>query len=227
MLNCYTSGEYLKENPGWHEADSAWKARHVIKFLKEHLPAPASICDIGCGAGEICRQVSDAFPASEVVGYDISPQAHAIAVKKTSDRLAFRLGEAWPDGRHFDLAMAIDVFEHVEDYFAFLRETRRKADNQLYNIPLDLSVQIVLRGGPLLRNWRDIGHIHVFTKDLALEALRSTGHQVVHWIYIGGATPSQSPRSKLLEIPRRALFHLDADLTVRVLGGYSVLALCR
>lgn len=227
MQHLYTSGDYLKENPGWHEEDSTWKARHIIAFLRENLPMPRSICDIGCGAGEICRLVSAAFPTTEMMGYDISPQAHAIAVKKVSDRLSFRLGEAWGDGRHFHLAMAIDVFEHVENYFEFLRHTRQKADRQLYNIPLDISVQIVLRGAPLVRNWRDIGHIHVFTKDLAVEALRATGHEIVAWRYIGGTTPSQSTRSRLLDIPRKALFHLDPDLAVRVLGGYSLLAFCR
>jgi hypothetical protein len=35
--------------------------------------------------------------------------------------------------------------------------------------------------------WKAVGHIHVFTKGLALETLRATGREVVDHFYTPGA----------------------------------------
>ena len=50
----------------------------------------------------------------------------------------------------FDLLLMLDVFEHVEDYIGLLRAVRSKAKQKLFHIPLDLSVQSVLRRDGLL-----------------------------------------------------------------------------
>jgi len=44
--------------------------------------------------------------------------------------------------------MAIRLFEHVEDYLGFLRKMKTKATFKVFHIPLDLSVQTVLRMSP-------------------------------------------------------------------------------
>ena len=49
----YLDGTYLDKNPGWHEEDSAWKAEKILKILKRNKLKPSSICEVGCGAGEI------------------------------------------------------------------------------------------------------------------------------------------------------------------------------
>lgn len=68
----------------------------------------------------------------------------------------------------FDVVMAIDVFEHVEDFFGFLRSLREKGTYKIFHIPLDLSVQWVLRSSPLIKQRLSVGHIHHFTKETAL-----------------------------------------------------------
>jgi 2-polyprenyl-3-methyl-5-hydroxy-6-metoxy-1,4-benzoquinol methylase len=50
---------------------------------------------------------------------------------------------------YFDVVMAIDVFEHVEDYLGFIRRLRVKGEYKVFHIPLDLSVQTVLRVSPI------------------------------------------------------------------------------
>jgi hypothetical protein len=37
----------------------------------------------------------------------------------------------------------MDVVEHLEDYFSFLREIRPKGEFKMLHIPLDLSVQTI------------------------------------------------------------------------------------
>ena len=52
MESIYTDGTYLKQNPNWHQDDSAWKADHILSLLKRNgVEAPGSICEVGCGAG--------------------------------------------------------------------------------------------------------------------------------------------------------------------------------
>src|SRR2546423_11919505 len=149
MDSIYTDGTYLRNNPAWHADDSAWKARHVATMLERHALHPPSVCEIGCGAGEILRELSTMLdPGTRFTGYEISSDAYALCRSKASARMDFRLGNLLDEEVHFDLVMAIDVFEHVEDYFTFLRKLRTKATHKIFHIPLELSAQMVFRGRP-------------------------------------------------------------------------------
>jgi len=53
----YRSNEYLKNNPTWHVEDSPWKAKQILKIIGNNNLQPNSICEIGCGAGEILHQL--------------------------------------------------------------------------------------------------------------------------------------------------------------------------
>jgi hypothetical protein len=128
----------------------------------------------------------------------------------------------------FDVAMAIDVFEHVEDYFDFLRRLRTKATYKVFHIPLDLSALSLLRREPS-RMRKGVGHIHYFDKDIALASLEDTGHEIIDWTYTSGRTelPNLGWKSRLMKGPRKAVYALNADLAVRAFGGYSLLVLAR
>ena len=133
------------------------------------------------------------------------------------------------DGSYFDIVMAIDVFEHVEDYFGFLRKLREKAEYKIFHIPLDLSVQTVLRSSPIIKGRKFVGHIHYFTKETALETLKDTGYEIIDYFYTGGSLelPNRGWKADLLKIPRKLAFSLDEDLAVRLLGGYSLMVLAK
>ena len=225
----YTDGTYLKNNPSWHQDDSAWKAGHILRILERNGIEPASVCEVGCGAGEILRSLASRLPpTSRFVGYEISPEAHAICSQKKSWNLAFKLGDI-DDGLVFEVAMAIDVFEHVEDYFAFLRKMRTKGTYKVFHIPLELSVQNVLRGRPLLDARRSVGHIHHFSRETAIAALEDTGYEVIDQFYTSGRTElgGLGWKSQVLKWPRRAAYGLHPEMAVRVLGGYSLMVLAR
>lgn len=223
----YFSGEYLANNPTWHQEDSPWKAEKVLLMLARNGLSPGSVCEIGCGAGEILRCLAQRLPASRFVGYEVSPQAFEILEAKQGPGLECVLGDGLSDGRRFDLAMAIDVFEHVDDYLGFLRKMKDKAGYKLYHIPLDISAQTVARG-KLIDIRRSVGHLHHFTKDTALATLTYTGHRVLDWQYTAAATeaPSRSAKARWLALPRRALNAVAPDAAARLLGGYSLMALC-
>lgn len=63
----YTDGTYFEKNPTWHIEDSAWKANQIQKILSQNKIKPKSICEIGCGAGEILKQLSYALPKESLI----------------------------------------------------------------------------------------------------------------------------------------------------------------
>jgi cyclopropane fatty-acyl-phospholipid synthase-like methyltransferase len=200
-------------------------------MLKRNGIAPATVCEIGCGAGEILNCLAhDLGYAAVFHGYEISPQAFEICRKKEKPNLHFfREDLLEKEGPVFDVVMAIDVLEHVDDYFGFLRKLRVKGTYKIFHIPLDLSVQAVLRSSPILTARSTAGHIHYFTKETALATIKDTGYDVVDYFYTCGSLdlPDRGRNAGLLKLPRKFLFSLHQDLTVRILGGFSLLVLAR
>jgi len=225
----YHDGAYRDRHPEWHKEDSAWKAAHIVRMLARHTIRPRSVCDIGCGAGDVLRHLAPALdPQAELCGYDWSADALAIAQQGGDQRIRFRLGSPFDDARRdYELVMANDVFEHVEDYLGFLERMRGFEGYKIFHIPLDLSCQSVLRVTPIL-GLRRTGHLHYFTKETALATLTDTGYEIVDWFYTAsGIYRPRSLKSQLAQWPRRLLFKLHADLAVRILGGHSMLVLAR
>jgi len=227
----YVDGTYLENNPTWHEEDSPWKAKQIARMLRANRIYPSTICEVGCGAGEILNCLTSEFGDDVMFsGYEISPQAFEICRKKEKRNLQFYLTDLLDEREStFDVVMAIDVFEHVEDYFRFLRELRKKGTYTIFHIPLDLSVQAVLRSSPILKGRAMVGHIHYFTKETALATLEDTGYEVLDYFYSRPSLelPNRGWKAKLLKLPRRLLFSIHQDWTVRTLGGFSLLVLAK
>ena len=226
----YSDGTYLRNNPDWHADDSAWKAGHIARMLQLHGIAPRSVCEIGCGSGEILVQLAPRLAnGTRYEGWDISPDAYELCSRKAGGNLQFRLGNLLETSEHYDLALAIDVFEHVEDCFGFVRKLRDRAEHKLFHIPLDLSALSLARGGKLLAMRKSAGHIHYFSKDTALALLEDTGYEIVDHFYTSGTTDFAHAgwKTQLMKLPRRTLHGIDPDLAARVLGGYSLMVLAK
>jgi hypothetical protein len=226
----YQSGEYLEKNPTYHVEDSPWKAQQIFRMIQKHKLPPATICEVGCGAGEILKQLQALLPKDvEFYGYEISPQAYSLCQARENERLHFFCRDLLSESDiNFDLLLCLDVFEHVEDYYGFLRGLRDKAEHKIFHIPLDLSVQWLWRSTPILREREQAGHLHYFTKETALATLRDAGYEVVDWFYTPGAIANpRSLKAKLASFPRRILSAVNQDLVVRILGGYSLLVLAK
>lgn len=225
----FKDGTYLANNPDWHVQDSPWKAAHIAEIIERNRLNPQTICEIGCGAGEILKQLSDRYPDKTFTGYEISPQAFALCRKRSGPHLDFKYGDLLTESTHFDVVMAIDVFEHVEDYWGFLRKLRDRGAYKIFHIPLDISVQGVLRGTSMMRGRRTVGHIHYFTKETALATLEDIGYSVEDYFYTGGAVElaGRGWKSQILKIPRKMAFFINQDFGVRLLGGYSLMVLAR
>ena len=91
------------------------------------------------------------------------------------------------------------------------------------------SASAVLRGRPLLNVRSKTGHIHYYTKDLAIATLKDCGFGIVHWCYSGAAInyPQHTLKTRLALLPRLALYALHKDFGIRALGGETLLVLAR
>ena len=142
LEDVYVNGAYLEKNPGWHIEESPWKARQVHRMLKKRNLTPHTICEVGCGAGEVLNELQKLLQDQTVLwGYDISPQAIALCRPKTNERLHFKLADIRREqDAFFEMLLVLDVFEHLEDAFSFLRALRHKGEDKIFHIPLDLCV---------------------------------------------------------------------------------------
>jgi SAM-dependent methyltransferase len=224
LPSIYKDGTYLEKTGGtWHVEHSSFKARWIARMLSRHPDTPlGSVCEIGCGAGAILHELQEILPKSVVfTGYEISPQAHALSNEFANERCRFILGDAFSDSELFDLVLVIDVVEHVEDCFTFLRSAKRKGRFKLYHIPLDIHVSSLIRGTNM---WDTFGHLHVFTIETALKALEYSGHRVIDWLLSDGAIEvPKYARTHLLNILRRPFGMISPKLAARLFGGYSLL----
>jgi 2-polyprenyl-3-methyl-5-hydroxy-6-metoxy-1,4-benzoquinol methylase len=228
--NIYTTGAYLQSSPEWHVGDSPWKAKQILKAFSRAKIAPKSICEVGCGAGEILVQLQNQMPDDvRFAGYEISPQAYELCKPRIRAGLEFHLEDfANEPTPPYDAALAIDVFEHVDDCFGFLRKLKTKATYKVFHIPLDMCVQNVFRVNPIMKLRRDVGHLHYFMKDTALELLTDTGHEIVDWFYTPGHELTQhSLKAELVRLPRKIGYKLAPDFTARTLGGFSVMVVTK
>lgn len=224
----HVNGKYLENNPTWHVEYSPRKAALIHRLLERNRLEPSTICEVGCGAGEVLRQLQMRMdPRCRFWGYDIAPPAIEMALPRQNDRLHFELADFTTiETPRSDLMLILEVMGHVEDYLEFLRILKGRAEWKIFSITLDISVQSALRGGELLRRRQVHTHIHHFNRDTALAALLETGYEVVaHSLY--APEVSGSALARLAKPIRRAAFALHRDLAARVFGGYSLLVLAR
>jgi hypothetical protein len=230
-MDRYSSGDYLEENPTWHAEDSAWKAGEILRMIERNHLTPSSVCEVGCGAGEILLELHKRLPDHvRFSGYEVSPQAYALCQPRQRERLEFFLSDGGPgEATFYDLVLVIDVIEHVEDIYGFLRSIKSRGTRKIFHIPLDMSVQKVLRRDPIMHLRDQVGHIHYFMKSTALALLTECGYEIDDVFYTAGDLHlrPQSSLAKMAMIPRRLGFALNEDWAAHLLGGFSLMVLAR
>ncbi len=223
------NGEYLKNNPTWHSEDSKWKAGQIFKILENNHINPKSVVEVGCGAGEILNQLHALMTDNvDFTGFDISPDAIEIAKPKEKNGLSFKCKDFLKTEKKTDLLLLIDVFEHIEDYLGFLKTLKGRAKNTVFHIPLDISVQSVMRNR-LIYGRKKVGHLHHFMKDTAIATLIDAGYEVIDSFYTPSLLdlPSRSFLTKMAVLPRRLFYKINKDFTVKLLGGFSLMVLAK
>ncbi|HYD12468.1 MAG TPA: class I SAM-dependent methyltransferase [Allosphingosinicella sp.] len=224
----YSDSTYLQKNESWHEEDSPYKVGLVAKILAANDIAFGSIADIGCGAGLTTELMARKYPHVTVHGYDVSPDAAGFWSRRTGENLQYFRTDFASSGRHYDVATCLDVFEHVEDYFGFIRAISRNATYVVFNVPLDMCVLKLLTPG--IRRARErVGHLHYFNAYTATETIKDSGLEIVD-SFLSNPFFTNLPRNPLqwlLLLPRMMLSLISKRLCSTLLGSHSMVILAR
>jgi len=226
----YESGKYLANNPSWDEEDSEWKAKQVLKIIENNSLNPKSVVDVGCGAGGVLAKLHDSLPNVYYSGFEIALDVCGFWVKHSSRKINFSIANFLEeDTVYFDVLLLLDVFEHIPNPFEFLSALQGRAKYYIFHIPLDLSAISVVRESPLLHVREKVGHIHYYTKGMAISLLEECGFQIVDWSFTGAAFTNPRPTwmSMLAALPRCLFFAINRDLGVRMLGGDTLIVLAK
>jgi len=235
-------GEYWDGADHYHLLDAEFKAATLWQLLQQAGIEEGLIegqglrlCDVGCGAGGVLSSLSARFKAKcsvkEARGYDISQRALNMA-RGLFPEVQFTQGSSEAVNAGWDLLVCCDVFEHVENPFAFLLSLTGKARFYAFHIPLDVSAENAVRQNRLVASFQKSGHIHQYCKSTALETLRTVGLWVVQWRYADTWDHMKrrctlSWKSRVLRWPERLLWLAWPDLKVRLFGGVKLVVLAQ
>jgi hypothetical protein len=223
----YSDGVYRQKNPDWHMADSAWKAERIAAILERNSVSFSSCVEVGCGAGQVLRELAMRYPDRRFSGYDVSPDAARLWSAPAATSVAYQCADFTTVDVNADLLLLIDVFEHVEDYIGFLRKLSGRARWFVFHIPLDMHVSGLLRDRQLNAR-QQVGHLHYFSRATAMATLSDTGYRPIDEELTQLSQQTSEGRRTLTLVAnlfRRGVQLVSADLAAKLLGGYSLLVL--
>jgi SAM-dependent methyltransferase len=226
----YTTDEYLRRNPTYHVEDAPWKASHVLTMMERHGLSPATVCEVGCGAGQVLVELQGRMPPGvRFHGYDVSAAAIDLCRRKANRCLDFTCSDvAAIPSPAAEMLLCLDVIEHVPDCPAFLRALLPLAPYKLFHIPVELSLYKCLVPGRLRLATARYGHVRFFTRTSALRALEEAGHQIVDDFYtVPGVECGKTLESRIGAIPVTLVSRVSPGLSARLFGAHSLMVLAR
>lgn len=228
----YMNGQYLENTGIWHVEDSVWKADMVFDLYQKNGLQPKSIVEVGCGAGAILETLQKRDEnILKFDGFDISPQAIKLAQSRKNSKLSFHESDfLQQDFPLPDLLLMMDVMEHVEDYYQFMRTLRDKSQNFIFHIPMDLSCRSILKPHVLLQQRESVGHIHYFSEEMISWILKDTGYKIIDHHYtkpVIDSQPVKGMKAKVKKVLRNMSFGINQPLSAKLWGGYSLLILAK
>lgn len=161
---------YDKRTPGqedyWRLMAAPRHRGRVILRLIEEL-APQSLVELGCGDGRLLREVRQQWPAMRLAGIDLS-EAQIEANRERDSSIEWRaadLQQSLAQSDSFDVVVAAEIIEHLDDPSAFLRNARALGRNLI----------LTTQSGPIGETERRVGHTRHFTAAAMRSLLDETG----------------------------------------------------
>ena len=195
--NIYVSDEYIDKNPTLHEEDSAWKIGRILPFVtllfEKHLhKKQVNLLDVGGGAGLILNAVAThikKIEATHVNTYALDLSSGMLKVqRKHNPDLNFLNEDIRKTSlRHksIDLALMIDVLEHVPEPEFALLELRRIANYVIFKVPMEGSLtsrawNFFDHGKHRKELIENLGHVNLYSLPRLLDQIETClGHVLV------------------------------------------------
>ena len=149
----------------------------------------SSVIDVGCGAGNLARDIKSVKPDCRVVGIESEPALCVLARKHADEVLELDLDKTflYESGETFDVAIFADVLEHLRDPQRVLLGTKKLLNpggviiTSLPNIRhISLFWHIYIKG-EWPQNERGIfdkTHLHFYTKKNIINLIDTCGLQI-------------------------------------------------
>jgi len=173
--------------------------RSMSELLELAHPV-ASVLEVGCGEGEVTARLAREYPGARIVGRDRSPEIVAEA-RARHPGLTFEVQaveDAGANGERFDLVVACEVLEHVEDPERALAALARVTRHHLFaSVPREPLWRVLnlARGRYLSRLGDTPGHLQHWSRAAFVRLL--SRHFVVR------AQRAPLPWTQVLCEPRR------------------------
>ena len=220
----YDEGQYLNHNENWHTEDSPYKAAFIIEIISKNNIQFEKCADVGCGAGLITEILSETYSAANFTGFELSKDAKKFhKLRRESPNLEYSDANFLGSNDIYDLVLCLDVIEHVEDYFGFLRALKKRGKKFIFNIPLDMNGLKILTSGIQYAR-EEVGHIHYFSEYTAIQTLKDCGFKIVD-LRFNASYLSLRPRNirQFLVLPMRLLFSVFGKrIQSKIFGGISL-----
>lgn len=145
----YVDDDYQRKHPTLHEEDSKWKYSKIVPFVDEFMQSQTkdklALLDVGGGAGKIVAQVCDYLRDEyrirvDKILLDLSPGALQIQTEANPDcskALNEDIRRTSLACKQVDLALMIDVLEHIPNPKEALEELRRISRFVIFKVPLE------------------------------------------------------------------------------------------
>jgi trans-aconitate methyltransferase len=155
------------------------RRRLVVQLASRYARAARNILDVGCGQGELLREVADAIPGAKVHGADVSEQSIVDSRKRNPTYDLFQLDLTAPDFATrfadrigcFDLVICSEVLEHIPD--------DALAATRLFELLSPSGVAVVtVPGGKMSAFDKVIGHQRHYTPSSLEARLAQAGLQI-------------------------------------------------
>jgi 2-polyprenyl-3-methyl-5-hydroxy-6-metoxy-1,4-benzoquinol methylase len=124
-----------------------WHVKRELRFLLGNSKTPKRIYDAGCGFGQYSYYCATRFPGSSIYGVDVKSEQIEDCTRffrnsgLTNARFAVEDLTQPQHENEFDLAISVDVMEHIPDdvgVFRNLYRSLRQGGTLLVNTPSDL-----------------------------------------------------------------------------------------
>lgn len=249
--NFYVSGKYIEKNPTIHEEDNAWKTKKILPFIDVALKRLSrehdiNVLDVGGGAGFIIKNISlyvDKIHRLKINKFclDVSPDMLKMQKINNPDAVKF-LGEdichASLSDKQIDLALAIDVLEHVSEPENALRELRRISDLAIFKVPLEDNLILKILNFVTLGKFKQektlgtLGHINSYNINSLTKSIVKNYGQIIEYSYTNAYeyfqySPDYVPRNtfvhKVVYFMAMMLFKISPAFTAIVFNDFVII----